>query len=170
MKSSKTVVVYTTSFEENLKLLLRYEPDTGFIYYTRGVKGRKRPLSEPAGSVGMGGYIQLTVFNKQLKAHRVAWFLYYGVWPDDQIDHINKNTSDNRIENLRVGGSVNQHNRSVPVAGSGLIGAHKSTKKNFPFCSAIRIDGKSKFLGLFKTAQEAHETYMLEKEKILASK
>ena len=35
-------------------------------------------------------------------AHRVAWALYHGAWPDKQIDHINGNTKDNRIVNLRV--------------------------------------------------------------------
>lgn len=167
---SKTAIVYTLEFEENLKLLFKYEPDIGLIFYKKSIKGRKRSLEEPAGSVGIGGYRQICSQGRQLKAHRLAWFLYYGVWPDSQIDHINKNKLDNRIENLRQGASVNQHNRDTKLASSGLRGAHKSNKKLKPFKSSIELAGSTKFLGYFKTAEEAHKTYMGYKETVLASK
>src|SRR3546814_6128350 len=32
-----------------------------------------------------------------LLAHRVAWAIHYGEWPNGQIDHINGDPSDNRI-------------------------------------------------------------------------
>lgn len=34
-------------------------------------------------------------------SHRLAWAMYYGVWPSTQIDHVNGDRSDNRILNLR---------------------------------------------------------------------
>lgn len=166
---SKTAIVYTCEFEDFLRSFLRYDPDTGDLYLTRGVKGRRRKLTEPLGTVGKGGYVQITVKGKQLKAHRVAWFLFYGGWPEGQVDHINKDTSDNRIENLRVGASVNQHNRDIMVGASGLSGAHKSNKKSKPFKSSIKVQGKTKHLGYFKTSEEAHKAYMKEKESLLAS-
>lgn len=157
-----------TAMDEAIKDLLKYDPDTGNIYYTRSVKGRRRSLTEPAGTVGVGGYVQLTVYCKQYKAHRLAWFLYYGAWPEGQIDHINKDKTDNRIENLRVGSSVNQHNRDMGVPASGYPGAHKSNKKK-PYKSSIRVDGVPQHLGYFETAEEAHKAYMSVKERVLAS-
>ena len=37
-----------------------------------------------------------------LQAHRVAWCVYHGEWPEYHLDHINRDRSDNRIANLRV--------------------------------------------------------------------
>lgn len=39
-------------------------------------------------------------------AHRVAWFLHYGKWPTKCIDHINGDRHDNRINNLRDVGHI----------------------------------------------------------------
>jgi len=54
-----------------------------------------------AGSVTVGGYRQIDIFASGYKAHRVIFFLLTGLEPGG-IDHINGDTSDNRIENLRA--------------------------------------------------------------------
>lgn len=48
------------------------------------------------------GYSHSTIFGKTYLAHRVIWAFHYGEWPDEQIDHINHDRKDNRIENLRL--------------------------------------------------------------------
>jgi hypothetical protein len=49
------------------------------------------------------GYRVMQCGNKKKLVHHVIWYLHNGVWPDPllQIDHINMNIEDNRIENLR---------------------------------------------------------------------
>jgi len=57
---------------------------------------------------------QLRLDGQNLSPHRVAWAMHYGEWPEDglQIDHINGDPWDNRIENLRIATpSQNQANR-----------------------------------------------------------
>ncbi len=105
------------------------------------------------------GYIIYNIDNKNYRAHRLAWFIYYGIWPQAHIDHINGVRDDNRICNLReVTVRKNQQNLRCHREGKVLLGAHwdKSKKK---WTSNIRINGKSVHLGTFKTSQAAHEAY-----------
>lgn len=52
-------------------------------------------------SVSIQGYFVGKFLQTQLRAHRVAWAVFYGTWPLDIIDHTNRDKKDNRIENLR---------------------------------------------------------------------
>ncbi len=54
-----------------------------------------------AGFADKRGYIYVKVDKKKLLAHRVVWLYHHGYWPENELDHINRNKSDNRIENLR---------------------------------------------------------------------
>jgi hypothetical protein len=48
------------------------------------------------------------------RAHRAIWALHFGDWPQQTLDHINRDRADNRIENLRdVSHQENQRNRSI---------------------------------------------------------
>ena len=62
--------------------------------------------------------------------HRAIWAWHHGCFPTLQIDHINGNGFDNRIENLReVSGSENMRNMVYPWkanADTGLPGVYKN--------------------------------------------
>ena len=53
------------------------------------------------GCLDKDGYLIMKVKKRAFKAHRLAWFLFYGVFPTKEIDHINRDRKDNRISNLR---------------------------------------------------------------------
>ena len=76
------------------------------------------------------------------------------------VDHKNLNKLDNRRENLRVcTNQQNQFNKNKTKSNtSGFKGVsfYKPTQK---FRASISIDGKQKHLGLFITAEAAHEEY-----------
>lgn len=98
------------------------------------------------GSLDKYGYLILKVKGRQFKAHRIAWLLYYGDFPKSELDHINRNRTDNRIENLRESNREQQiRNRYVPPnKETGVRGVHidhytKGLKKKY----TTRVKGKA---------------------------
>jgi hypothetical protein len=108
------------------------------------------------------GYININGgnnFKGFLKGHHYAWFYIYGNVDFKMLDHINRDKTDNRISNLRI--VTNQENK-FNTSAKGYIW-HKKAKK---WMSYIRLNGKSIYLGLFNTEDEARETYINAKQKL----
>jgi len=84
---------------ENIRKIFKYEPETGKFYWLqRGVKVRAGQL---AGRDRGDGYWVVGYNYKLYLMHRLVWLYVYGKWPEHEIDHINLNPSDNRVDNLR---------------------------------------------------------------------
>lgn len=156
---------------EYLHSVLTYDSDTGYLYW----KPRPRDMfkrskdwkawnsrfaNARAGNLHKqhSGYctIHVTLLNKLRLAHRIVWFMYYGEWPKDQIDHINGVATDNRIENLRdVSRQDNQRNvRRKANNTSGTTGVHWHISKK-KWEAQIKVNDKRLFLGCFKHKEDA---------------
>lgn len=96
------------------------------------------------------------IFNRPLKAHRVAWAIHYGVWPDRELDHINGDVTDNRITNLRqVDHATNCRNRKRPANNAtGHVGIQRARAPG-SWSAYIRTNGKNIYLGQFKSLDDA---------------
>jgi hypothetical protein len=151
-----------------LRELLEYDPQTGlFVWKPRAASHFKNETSckrwnanfanKPALTSDNGsGYRQGTIFEKLYYAHRIAWALYYGEWPTDQIDHVNGNRSDNRISNLRaVTKEANGRNAARRKDNaSGVTGVYWSDWRN-KWQAYIRLQGKKRHLGYFNDIEAA---------------
>ena len=118
--------------QEYLKEALDYDPETGVFKWRmdrpsshfpdwRGRNGWSKNISSDliAGSPSKPtkrnplSYLIIGLSGKNYKAHRLAWLYVYGEWPSEDIDHINQNTLDNSIDNLRLSvDKLNHRNRT----------------------------------------------------------
>lgn len=125
-----------------------YDPMTGVIVdkVTRQEKGYTNDR----------GYVVFMFRKKIYKAHRVAWTIFHGQPPIGEIDHINHQKCDNRIENLRDVPSVdNARNLGVSSQNrSGVVGVSFHKKEN-KWRARIKVDQKEQHLGYFSTMKEA---------------
>ena len=115
------------------------------------------PVNSVAGFIDNSvGYRKIKIKSVRYYAHRLVWLYHFGKWPSDQIDHIDGDKLNNKIDNLRVvTNQENQKNAKLPSTNtSGVMGVcvHNQTQK---WRAQIQDDGKNKFLGLFDNFEEA---------------
>jgi Demerecviridae HNH endonuclease len=91
--------------------LLSYDPVTGI--FTR-LKSRVNWTGQQAGKTDSHGARQILLDGKVYSAHRLAWLVMTGSWPDGDIDHKDRNPSNNSWSNLR------QATRSQNMQNTGL--------------------------------------------------
>jgi hypothetical protein len=92
--------------------------------------------------------------------NRETWFRYYGCYPPEgmEVDHINRDPSDNRKENLRLATHrQNLYNSTYPNQW-GCKGVTLDVARN-KWRAQIRIDGRKVNLGRYETFEEAAEAY-----------
>lgn len=140
---------------------LKYDPETGI--FTRVRKTGTSEVGDHAGYVHpTRGYVMISILNVKYPAHRLAHLYMTGNWPPEQIDHINRNRSDNRWCNLRPASPaenrINRVTDRTKNSISGLRGVkwHRHIKR---WAATIHKDGTAYNLGLFDTKEAAHEAY-----------
>lgn len=102
------------------------------------------------------GYFRVGVNYKRYLAHRVAWLIEYGDWPNGQIDHINGVRTDNRISNLRcVDNEVNAKNAKLKNTNKSGVQGVSWCKRTGMWQAAITVSYKSIFLGRYRDLADA---------------
>lgn len=166
MRKDRTMADRADITPELCRQLLRYEPETGKLFW------RERPTEffiderswkiwntknagKEALTASSRGYRVGMVRGFMMKAHRVAWAIHYGIWPE-VIDHINGNPADNRIVNLRSvtqqGNLCNQRRRSDNTSSRTGVYPDKGG-----WTAEIKLGAKKRYLGRHDTLAAAIE-------------
>lgn len=160
-------VRYNEDVIEEIHRKLEYNDIDGEIYWkaveplkTGDKVFNRRVAGNIAGTTKKGknknGYKEIHIKGKIISAHKLTWYLYYGVWPDKEIDHIDHDRGNNKISNLRLVDRSTQ-NRSAcrrKDNTSGHTGVYWCKTAN-KWLSIINYDKKTYQLGRFENIEDA---------------
>lgn len=154
-------LISATGIPVKLDDLISYDPATGSLTWLprgRELFGTKcawrtwnaRYAGKPALSCSDRTYYKLgAIFNRMYRAHRVAWALTHGDWPDAMIDHIDGDPANNKLSNLRVvsvrENAMNASCRSDTASGALGVSWNKLSRK---WEAYINADGRRIRLGM----------------------
>jgi hypothetical protein len=146
--------------------LIRYEPASGRFFW-RCRRAAVREGQETGLCDNGKGYRVIGLFGKLHTAHKIAWALSYGVWPDRDIDHINGDRADNKLSNLRLADrSQNMENAARPRHNvSGYRGVHWS-KRAKKWRAVIWKNRAPHHLGFFDDKLDAAAAYATAKQRL----
>jgi hypothetical protein len=144
----------------HLKELLQYNPETGVFTWINKM-GRRVKAGAKAGCLTKRGYVQIRINFKSYAAHRLAWLYIHESFPSMSIDHIDGDKTNNAIKNLRLATiAENCQNLKKSRGKTGFLGVTKDSVRGNRWKASIKLNGKQKHLGWFKTPEEAHQAYI----------
>ena len=138
-----------------LNEILRYDKERGNLYWRVKISN-KITVGDIAGMEKTPlGYIPISIFGKSYLSHRVIFMMEYGLEPE-AIDHIDHDTSNNVLSNLRAAdASINSKNKTMSTANTSGFNGVTWDKRRKKWMASIRLDGKSKYLGRFDEKEDA---------------
>jgi hypothetical protein len=141
--------------QERLKEVLHYDPWIGVFIRKSLSPYASQNVGDVAGGINTLNYVEISIDNIKYLAHRLAWLYVYGRWPGE-IDHIDRDTTNNRLNNLlEVNRSMQCFNKGLQCNNvSGHRGVHwdRSRRK---WMAYINWQGRRRNLGRFDVSEEA---------------
>uniref|UniRef100_A0AB39C091 HNH homing endonuclease n=1 Tax=Salmonella phage PMBT18 TaxID=3229742 RepID=A0AB39C091_9CAUD len=118
---------------EQIRHWFHYEPETGELIWKNPRSKRCKP-GQKVGSLSADGYLVVGLASRPRLVHRVIWYYVTGHWPEypeEVIDHIDRNRLNNKWSNLRIGTvTENAQNRST-------------NKNSSTGCKGVSFDNKT---------------------------
>jgi hypothetical protein len=138
--------------QERVKELFCYKDGSLFWRMSRG----HMRVGSMAGSPGSGGYLNVRVDNKLYRAHRLIFLYHFGYMSENEVDHIDRNRLNNKIENLREASrSCNSRNSTQQNSTSSGVKGLSWYKAYQKWQAQIKVHGAVKHLGFYSDFTEA---------------
>ena len=147
---------------ETLNLLFEFKDG---VLYNKPDRPYPAKAGQPVG-YEIVGYQFVEVKRQKYAVHRIAFYMQHG-WVPDEIDHINGNGMDNRIQNLRPATTAqNAQNRSLLITNTTGYKGVRTHKRSNRFQAQMKINGKQRHLGTFDTKELAAEFLDLARDMV----
>lgn len=137
-----------------------FEYRDGHLYWKPKIMSRGRPSAKNGrrvGTPGGDGYLDVNINKQRYRVHRLIFLMFHGYLPEE-VDHVNNQRQDNRIENLRASNSqTNKFNSllsSHNTSGVKGVSLHKKTKK---WRCSLSINNRTKQVFGFQSKEDAAE-------------
>lgn len=140
--------------QELLRTMFDYRGDGHLV---RKVKmGQRGPIGSLVGYVKANGRRHTMIHGAGYQVHRLIFLWHHG-WVPAEVDHINRNPTDNRVENLRPADKVlNGYNRKRNESTySGVKGVCREHRWGGKWRAACTVNKKRYFLGNFQELADA---------------
>lgn len=146
--------------QDYLNSLFKYDFDQGTIHWLPQVGKRCNNAKQQAGCYTTKGYRVVRIDRRLYKEHRIIWVMNNGLIPNDyDVDHIDRNTSNNKLNNLRlVSRSLNHINKDS----KGVTYCNSRNK----WVAQLTFQGKNILNKRFDSYEEALNVYQLTKDKL----
>jgi hypothetical protein len=140
--------------QARVKELFDYRADGELIRKVN--KSGGATAGDVAGSINKVGYKVTRVDWALYLNHRLVWLWHFGYFPEHDLDHIDRNRLNNRVENLReVNQTCNMRNAKLfNNNSSGITGVYWYKPGN-KWSAKISVAYKNVHLGYFQTKLEA---------------
>jgi hypothetical protein len=139
----------------SLSELFTYDSATGHLF-NRVHRNARSKIGRAAGHISDSGYVVTRINGKIHRAHRIVWEMHNGPILDGQeIDHINRIRTDNRIENLRL---ATRHEQNLNLSQRKSFSGHTGVvfnKKDNRWQAQIGFKGRQIYLGQFVNKTDA---------------
>lgn len=132
---------------------LEYNPENGLFRWRASGRGRISGWFRGSPS---HGYLAIHVCGRKYGSHQLAWAIVHGAFAPHDVDHVNHNKTDNRIDNLRAATrKINRRNSARSINNtSGFTGVHWA-KREKRWIAQIRVDAKKIHVGCFTELEDA---------------
>lgn len=144
-----------------LRSIFEYDAETGVLRWRhrpdRAVNWNVRYAGKVAGALNGKGYIHVLVNGAFIEAHRIAWVMHHGSQAPFEVDHKDGCRSHNAIDNLRAA-TTSQNRMNMRSRGQWPKGVYRYDRDG-SFRAQIKLNGKTQYLGMFKTPELAHQAY-----------